>query len=156
MIHAITLSRKSIFCLIVCLLIGVLIFSSCSKAYDEKEYLQNKKVTIEVIDGTVTSSGASFLTTNNSGKTIIYGAGFVLQIRKQNRWQNLSPLAEKIEWKAYAIEVLPGSDCIYKINWSSMYNKLGAGEYRILIPYSIESNPEDPNEYYMICEFRIN
>lgn len=89
-----------------------------------------ENISFKIIENTLTSSGASFLITDNNEDKYGYGADYKLQIKKNNQWTYLEP-HEPLNFIAIAYNLNKDNQLKQDINWSKFYGKLQPGIYRI-------------------------
>ena len=94
------------------------------------------EVSMKVIDGTVTSTGAEFIITDNYiypgiGHLFWFNYEYIIEKREFGKWKELKKL-QNVKQMDYDISHAAGSDGIWiqKINWEDTYGELNKGKYR--------------------------
>lgn len=105
-----------------------------------------------------TDRTANVVLTNTTEDELLYGGWFRIEKKENDRWQAATIADDNIMFKEIGYNLSSGGIGIWRVNWSDMYGKLPAGEYRIIksINYANASNQESSNAVvYISAEFSV-
>lgn len=90
-----------------------------------------EKVTVEVLQDTVTPSGATIIVTDKNEDAYGWGKSYKLEQKVNDEWIDLTPIAEmSFEEIAYVLD--KNGQFKQNIDWTRFYGKLEKGTYRIV------------------------
>lgn len=115
-------------------------------------------VTMEIIDGTLTRTGADIIITDISGDNNIYGKDCKIEKKEKEKWQELETInKEPIISTMEGYMVNSEHELYMKLSWILEYGKLENGEYRIVKSCTKTSQGQEKNlKRYIYTEFTIN
>lgn len=87
-------------------------------------------VSLEIVDGTLTPTSATVRISNNTDTPMISGNthDFLIEARREGKWKEI----DRGEWSNTAEAAGYTGTGEFELDWSRMYGKLPAGDYRIL------------------------
>lgn len=105
------------------------------------------KIIMEIKDGTLSSTGATVIITDNNEKPYNYNSWYRIDKNINGQWKELEPID-----KDYILDELAlYQNFEFEIDWFDLYGTLEKGKYRLL--KSVFDNSEDK---YFWVEFSIN
>ena len=129
---------KKILTLII-LFFTLFIVTGCTKENTEpKEEVTPSKISIELKEGTSTSSKATFIVTNTTKLDYNYGPEFALEKYSNDLWVAL-PLQDEISYTTEVFAVKAKSTIELTLDWSMEYGKLEPGNYRLVKTFMNEN-----------------
>ena len=110
---------------------------------------------MEIVDGTLTNTGAKIIITDNNEETYGYGAWYRIDKKVNGIWQEASTVVPNSEITFIAIAYEVGEDRTLELeaNWESYYGKLEKGEYRIV--KKVLNKNTDGEQEYIYANFEI-
>ena len=137
--------------LIVCI-IGIVVMSQLVS--NEVEFNPADNVTMEIVDGTLTNTGATIVITYLSGEDNTYGAWYRIDKLEDGKWYELEDkIAGENAWIAIGYKTDENNQLQLDIGWESLYGALESGKYRIVKDFSNGKNPYDVR--HVAAEFTI-
>lgn len=131
--------------------------TSQSESNTDIEYNQFNKCTMEIVKGTVTSTGLKVRFTSTNENETTYGSYYRVEKYENNKWHEVQQkkLEGELAWtaEAYPIPTNGSRDC--KIDWNWLYGELTNGQYRIIKNIIDFRGLGDHDEYYLSDEFKI-
>lgn len=121
---------------------------------------ENKRtdIVMSLKKGTLTTEDATFTITNNTDDLYYYGASYLIEVYKNNKWTELKP-DSPLSWNMIAYSLKPRTDAEININWSYGYGTLKKGKYRLVKSFNKDDDSKrsyiadkDSNVY---AEFEI-
>lgn len=155
---------KRLVCLFICI-VTLLSFAGCKKA-DEITIDKGEEsaivvgsdfdVTMEIVEGSVTSESARICVKNNTGIQINSGneRDFSLEVFENGKWYTIKTGIRSNTQEAYIFDSLRYLD----IDWSDIYGTLPKGHYRLVksfFPWSSDGTYSYKDEFYLTAEFDI-
>ena len=117
-------------------------------------------VRMDIIDGTLTKTGAKIKITDFSGNKYTYGGFYRLDIYKNGKWEELENNCSNnnCAWDLVAYGPDKYGHLILTLNWKHLYGELNNGRYRI-VKYALRNDEECSekkcNKYYFSVVFDI-
>lgn len=97
------------------------------------EYNTNKKVTMEILEDTITKESVMALIINHSEEKCSWGVEYKVQRKIKNKWEDLEPINNAISIPMIAYQMEDKQSKI-KIDYGKEYGTLEKGTYRIVKP----------------------
>ena len=148
--------KKSIITILICgaLIIGL---TGCVKNKLDIGDKSNIKITqndvsMSIKDGTLTSTRATIILTNNSDKDFEYGNPYEIQIKKDGEWHKINV---DLYFTLSAIILKPKESKEIEINWEEAYGRLPKGTYRIIKSISYKKEEGSFETFNLAVEFDI-
>ena len=153
--------RRLIF--IVSVLSVVFLFSACNSnsvilgEVFEEPVNDYEGVTMSIVDGTLSSTGATVCVLNTLDKWVDSGNehDFGLQIEKNGKWYWLES-GEEFANTAEAYMFLTDEPRELKMSWGNRYGKLELGRYRIVKRFFNYEEPNNRVDFALACEFTLD
>ena len=144
---------KKILLIIISLLTIITLTGCTNNRIGEKtpHKITNDKITMEVKQGTLTTSSATIIMTNKTDEEYTYGEPYHLEIKHNDSWHilELEPNNDMFfTMPAYSLKA--GESVEKEYNWEYGYGKLKKGTYRLVTDFSKEQN-----KIYVAAEFTI-
>lgn len=101
------------------------------------ENIENKydrhmeEVTIEVIENTITPTGATIVITDNNKNSYMWTETYALQIEQDDAWRDVTPISEPV-FQDILYTRNDENQIEQNIDWSTSYGPLPAGTYKII------------------------
>jgi len=111
-----------------------------------------ENVTMVIKDGTLSSTGATVIITDLSGKDNVYGNAYRIDKKVNGEWTKLKPIIDSNAWNSIGYSVGKNNRLELEQNWELLYGKLNIGKYRIVKSTSI---PLEKENHYFSAEFEI-
>lgn len=150
--------KKTILTILLCGVI-VLGLTGCGKEKMEvgdksDKVIEDNGISLTVKENTITKDGATFILSNNTDTSIIYGQYFELEIYKNNEWHviNLEVLFDDI---GYILNAQESKEL--DVNWKNTYVNLDSGKYRLIKKATFENQTGEnyKESFYISSEFEI-
>lgn len=136
---------------ILVLLIFLLALLICFKPREIKNLNLAENITMKIIEGSLTNTGATVIITNLSGNENVdlINRKFKIDYKKNDKWYRLESKIKNEISVMTTDNAMENGDNIYtqEINWERYYGKLGKGHYRIV--------KEVKTDLYIAAEFDI-
>jgi len=100
-------------------------------------------VTLTLKEGTLTSTGATFILKNNTPNVYIYGEPWYLEVYKNDEWHKLDTIND-LHFILPAYELKPNDTKEISVSWDYAYGELKQGIYRFVKDLSRETNSSIP------------
>ena len=147
--------RKSIIVicgvLVICI-VGVIVMSQLKS--NEAEFNPVDNVTMEIVEGTLTNTGAAIVITDLSGEDNTYGEWYRIDKLEEGKWYELEDIVEgNVGWHAIGHSVGEDNKLTMEVDWEWLYGSLENGKYRIVKDFSSKKNPYDNR--HVAAEFTI-
>lgn len=144
---------KKVLLIIISLLTIITLTGCTNNRVGEKtpHKVTDDKITMEVKQGTLTTSSATIIMTNKTDEEYTYGEPYHLEIKHNDSWHilELEPNNDMFfTMPAYSLKA--GESVEKEYNWEYGYGKLKKGTYRLVTDFSKEQN-----EIYVAAEFTI-
>ena len=137
--------------LVICI-IGVIIMSQLKTG--EAEFNPGENVTMEIVEGTLTNTGATIVITDLSEENNTYGEWYRIDKQKDGKWYELENIvAGDVGWHAIGHLVGEDNTLTMEVDWEWLYGPLEKGKYRIVKGFSNEKNPY--TNRHIAAEFTI-
>lgn len=91
---------------------------------------EDDKLSMEIVEGTVSASGAEIILRNNSNTSYSYGEYYTLEKEENGNWVAIK-LKEDVAWHDIAFILEPNGESTMEVQWKWMYGELPKGTYRI-------------------------
>ena len=101
------------------------------------------------------AAGGAVEISNESGRELIYGDWYEIQVYQDGNWCSVSLIIDNIGFHDIGYPVTDQSKSVWEINWSYFYGELPKGKYRIVKDISDIREPGDFTTYYIMTEFEI-
>ena len=125
--------------LIVCI-IGVVVMSLLKTS--EVEFNPADNITMEIVEGTFTNTGATIVINDLSGEDNTYSDWYRVDILEDGKWYELEDIVDgNVGWHAIGHLVGEDNKLIMEVDWEWLYWPLENGKYRIVKGFSNEKNP---------------
>lgn len=150
--------KKTILTILLC---GVMVLgiTGCVKEKIEvgdksDKVIEDKGISLTVKENTITKDGATFILSNNTDNSIIYGQYFELEIYKNNEW-HIFNLEVSFDDIGYTLNAHDSKEI--DVNWKNTYVNLDSGKYRLIKKATFENQTgENYNgSFYISAEFEI-
>ena len=118
-------------------------------------------VRMDIVDGTLTKTGASIKITDYSGNKYTYGDIYRLDVYKNGEWRELEEYCptKNCAWNLIAYSPDKNGHILLDLDWSYLYGELEKGRYRI-VKYALRNDEkcteEKCNKYYFSVVFDID
>ena len=146
--------RKSVIVIcgvLIVYIIGIVVMSQLKT--NEADFNPADKVTMEIVEGTLTNTGATIVITDLSGEDNTYGAWYRIDKWEDGKWYELEDkIAGENAWIAIGYKTDENNQLQLDIGWEGLYGALESGKYRIVKDFSGE-NPYD--DRHVASEFTI-
>lgn len=118
---------------------------------------ENISIKLEAEKENITNFKATFVISNKTEDTYIYGEPYFIEYEKNNTWYNMTPI-NNMDFNDIAYILKSKESKEITINWEYHYGKLKPGKYRIVkYAYRESDNPIKQSEkLYISLEFTIN
>ena len=137
--------------LVVCI-VGVVAIMFLGRD-NEVEFNPVDDVTMEIVEGTLTNTGATIVITDLSGENNTYGEWYRIDKLEDGKWYELEDIvAGDVGWHMIGYSVGDDNQLTMDVDWEWLYGPLESGEYRIVKAFSGD-NPYDIK--YVAAEFTI-
>lgn len=90
-----------------------------------------EKVTIKIVEDTITPEGLTILITDKNENTYGYGEAYGIQVKKDNEWKDLESLPGTV-WILLAYNPNEDGELSQKLDFTRIYGTLQKGTYRIV------------------------
>lgn len=124
--------------MIIAMILGINVSLKIEKNnIDQKENLKSntdeisKKVTMEILEDTITKESVMVLITNHSEEKCGWGVEYKVQRKINNKWEDLEPINNAISIPMIAYQ-MKGKQSKIKIDYGKEYGTLEKGTYRIV------------------------
>ena len=125
--------------LIVCI-IGIVVMSLLKT--NEAEFNPADNVTMEIVDGSLTNTGATIVITHLSGEDNTYSEWYRIDKLEDGKWYELEDIVDgNVGWHAVGHLVGEDNKLRMDVKWEWLYGPLKTGKYRIVKGFSNEKNP---------------
>lgn len=172
-------------CLLFCIAIGLTLLSGC-ETYNHNRIVQGNEntvkednsddsaatsnweptiydtinnfdeVTMNVKDGTVSTSGLTVIFENKSDKQGFYGQDFLLEKNINGKWYQVPiTLKGELAIPMIAYDLAPSDVNEWTVDWDIIYGRLDAGEYRIVKEVHDFRKSGDYDKYQLAAEFTV-
>lgn len=111
------------------------------------------EVSMRIKDGTLTSTGATVIITDTSGRNNVYGSSFRVDKFENNEWKEVKKVHNDYAFTSMGYYVDKDGKLEFNCNWEYMYGKLSKGRYRIV---KDTSEPGEIPRHYITAEFDID
>ena len=117
-------------------------------------------VRMDIVDGTLTRTGAKIKITDFSGNKYLYGEFYRLDVYRNGRWEELEKYcsAEECVWTLIGYGPDKYGHLILTLNWRHLYGELKDGKYRIVkeaLRNDEKCSEKKCNKYYFSVVFDI-
>ncbi|GGA67939.1 immunoglobulin-like domain-containing protein [Ornithinibacillus halotolerans] len=153
--------------LFIMLSVGVVLITACGSANQGASNKELELSTYEVVDnldgvsmevkeGTVTSTGLIVILENTTDKRCVYGEDFSLEKKVDGKWYKVPDVVDgnygfnDIGFELYKDEVQE-----WPVDWEWLYGSLEKGEFRIVKDIIDSREPGDYDQYFLTAEFVI-
>lgn len=131
--------------------------NSLNELNSDNDYNQFDKGTMEIVEGTITSTGLTVRFTSTNENETIYGSYYRVEKYEDSGWKEVQQLKLEGElgWtsEAYIVPSNENSDCV--INWEWLYGELTTGQYRIIKDIMDFRGTGDYDKYFLADDFEI-
>lgn len=116
--------------------------------------IEENGVSLTIKENTITKDGASFILSNNTDDSIIYGEYFEIEIYKNNEWHVIN-LEASFNDIGYTLSAHDSKEL--DINWKNTYVNLDSGKYRLIKKATFENQTGEnyKGSFYISAEFEI-
>lgn len=137
--------------LIVCI-IGIVVMSLLKT--NEAEFNPADNVTMEIVDGSLTNTGATIVITDLSGEDNTYGEWYRIDRMENGKWYELEDIVNgDVSWHMVGYSVGEDNKLTMDVKWEWLYGPLENGKYRIVKDFSSKRDPYDNR--HVAAEFTI-
>lgn len=109
-------------------------------------------VSISIKEGSLTTTSAIIVLTNNGSDDYKYDSSYLLEIKKDNEWHNINV---SLNFNLIAYELSPKENVEIEIKWENGYGTLESGEYRLVKNIDKELEDETYESFNIAIEFTI-
>jgi len=102
----------------------------------------------EIVDDTLTPSGATFIIKNTGDKEITFGQMYSVQIYIKNKWHKIEIYTD---WTLELFTLQPDETYSFDADWTQLYGSLPNGKYRLIKEFSVSHFPMQ-----VACGFTIS
>lgn len=125
--------------LVVCI-IGVIVMAQLKS--NDAEFNPVDNVTMEIVEGTLTNTGATIVITDLSGEDNTYSEWYRVDKLEDGKWHEIKDIVDgNAGWHAVGHLVGEDNKLTMEIDWKWLYGPLKNGKYRIVKGFSNEKNP---------------
>ena len=121
-----------LFDLLLCLVL--IIYGIWSVAAHDHGMRVDGKVTITVVDGTLTADGMDYVILNHDRVERTTDPSYRVEKKGNNGWEELPYVGSPV-WHLIGYPLLPGELKSFSVNWSMLYGSLPPGTYRYMKPF---------------------
>ncbi len=147
--------KKKIPIILLCVVLVLGIYWCTNNRIGEKSDMQisESDVSLTIKEGTLTNKNATLILRNGSDKTVTYGEGYIIEIKKHGEWYKLKSGDRWFTLSSSFLHV--GESKEMEVNLEYGYGKLKKGTYRIIkdMVYLYESGKEE--KFNIAGEFTI-
>lgn len=108
-------------------------------------------VTMTIKDGSLSSTGATVIITDNNESPFTYGKWFKIDKKENGEWINSEEISKEYIFTSEGYALKEPGNFEMKVDWSELYGSLKLGNYRIVK----EVYDTNGNTLYFSCEFTI-
>ena len=120
----------------------------------EAEFNPADNITMEIVEGTLTNTGATIVITDLSEENNTYGEWYRIDKLEDGKWYELEDkIAGENAWIAIGYKTDENNQLQLDIGWESLYGALESGKYRIVKDFSNGKNPY--TNRHIAAEFTI-
>lgn len=112
-------------------------------------------VSLSVLPGSVTPSGASFRLFHNTNASLQFGSEYVLQKLQDREWISVPYVIENGAFTMEAYNLPKGEPRTLAVSWGWLYGELPPGEYRLLKTVTDFRSTGDFDNYTLAAEFTV-
>src|SRR5699024_6335909 len=113
-------------------------------------------VTMSVSSTALSSSGGTFILTNKTDTTFIYGAAYSIEKKINNQWYKVPTIVEEYGFEDIGYELAATDSSEWPVDWEWLYGKLESGEYRILKDVLDVKQPGEYTTYHLSVVFNLD
>ena len=130
--------------LIICI-IGVIVITLLKS--NEAEFNPMDNVTMEIVEGTLTNTGATIVITDLSGEDNTYGESYRIDKLEDDKWYELKDIVDgNVGWNMIGYKINDNNELTMEVDWEWLYGPLERGEYRIVKSVSNTKNSYDDRQ----------
>ncbi|MBQ6841212.1 MAG: helix-turn-helix domain-containing protein [Bacilli bacterium] len=114
-------------------------------------------ITMEIKEGTLTTTSATVMITDVSGHKWSYGSEFRVDRKENGKWEEVESIHDDYAWNLMAYSVDKMGKLEFNHDWSYMYGELPKGYYRlvkIVLP-NVDRAVTEKDRKYISVEFEI-
>ena len=117
---------------------------------------EENEVEMTLKEGTLTSTGATFIIKNNTENDYWYGSEYGIEVKKDGEWKPIE-LEEPLTWTAIAIILKANGENEINIDFNYGYGELAKGKYRLVkkVSKAQKETRDDERMRYIYAEFEI-
>lgn len=112
-------------------------------------------ISLSVLPGSVTPSGASFRLYHNTDAELQFGAAYTLQKLQNGEWSDLPYVIENGAFTMEAYSLPKGEPQTLAVSWGWLYGELPPGEYRLVKTVTDFRGTGDYDNYTLAAEFTV-
>lgn len=110
-----------------------------------------ENIHVEVLSNTVTNSSATINITDINAHQSVWYENYIIQVKDNNNWKEATKVSESPNNSEEVYILDEEGRLTQEINWSENYGELTSGTYRIIVPFTIDSQ-----DFYCVSnEFEI-
>ena len=142
--------------LIACVAFGVVGCSNEGVPTSHETVNNLEGVTMNVKEGTASSTGMTVVLENKTDKHISYGDPYTLEKNMDGKWFEVADILDgNYGFNDIGYELTPSRTDEWEVDWQWLYGKLDKGKYR-LVKYVLDFRQAgDYDRYYLTVEFEI-
>lgn len=143
--------KKRFLIVVICIILFVvivLLFDKNNNYLNEGKYVKEnlaENVTMEIMDGTLTNTGAKVIITDVSNNDNTYGKDYSIEKYENNKWVELKKLENNV------VTTMEGYK-VNEVNWEKIYGSLTSGRYRLI---KTVRNNSFSDKKYILVEFYL-
>lgn len=112
-------------------------------------------ISLSVLPGSVTPSGASFRLFHNTNAALQFGSEYTLQKLQDGEWRSVPYAIENGAFTMEAYNLPKGEPRTLAVSWGWLYGELPPGEYRLLKTVMDFRSAGDFDNYTLAAEFTV-
>ena len=146
--------KKKIPIILFCVALVLISINRCSNSKIGKKsdvQISQSDVSLTIKDGTLTNKNATLILKNNSDKTVVYGNGYDIEIKKHGEWYKMNSSDRWFTLSSSFLNVRESKEIEVSLEYG--YGKLRKGTYRIIKDMAYES--EEHKRFNVAVEFTI-
>lgn len=137
-------------CVLGLCLIGIIAMSLIPR---EAKFVPVEGISMEIVEGTLTNTGATIVITDLSGEDNTYGEWYRIDRMENGKWYELEDIVNgDVSWHMVGYSVGEDNKLTMDVKWEWLYGPLDNGKYRIVKSF-ISENPYDVR--HVAAEFTI-
>ena len=113
------------------------------------------ELSLELVEGSLTCESITFTMTYNGEDTLYTGDWYVIEENIAGKWHTI-PTNQDMIFTMEAYPITDDKPVNFEVNWSTYYDSLPTGTYRILKKVHEHQHGGNIVNYYLALEFEIS